>query len=106
MRSLHHGLILTGDSLHLHWIVRAERRTAQRLARLAAAGAQSERIATASIHSTAKVRPTLLRLQNVGITAIFNYPGWMHGFMSNAKLLPKAYDAIEDIAAVLKAATG
>jgi hypothetical protein len=27
----------------------------------------------------------------------------MHGFLSRAKLLPKAYDAIADIAAVLNA---
>jgi hypothetical protein len=31
-----------------------------------------------------------------------HYPGQI--LMSNAKLLPKAYDAIEDIAAVLRAA--
>jgi acetyl esterase len=44
------------------------------------------------------------RLEKEGVpTIIKRYPGQMHGFLSNAKLLPKAYSAIEDIAAVLKA---
>ena len=34
------------------------------------------------------------------------YPGQIHGFLSNAKVLPKANDAIADIAAALKAAWG
>ena len=34
------------------------------------------------------------------------YPGQMHGFLSNGRLLPKANDAISDIAAALKAAWG
>jgi acetyl esterase len=44
------------------------------------------------------------RLEQEGVTTtIKRYPGQMHGFLSNARLLPKAYNAIEDIAAVLKA---
>ena len=35
-----------------------------------------------------------------------SYPGQMHGFLSNGKLLPKANDAIVDIAAALKGAWG
>lgn len=44
------------------------------------------------------------RLEQEGVTTtIKRYPGQMHGFLSNAKLLPKAYNAIEDVAAMLKA---
>jgi len=44
------------------------------------------------------------RLENDGVkTKVERYPGQMHGFMSNARLLPKAYDAVEKIAAQLKA---
>ena len=35
-----------------------------------------------------------------------SYPGQMHGFLSNGKLLPKANDAIVDITAALKSAWG
>jgi acetyl esterase len=43
------------------------------------------------------------RLQEEGVpTTLKFYPGQMHGFLSNAKLLPKAYEAIDEIAAVLK----
>ncbi|HSI10552.1 MAG TPA: alpha/beta hydrolase [Chthoniobacter sp.] len=43
------------------------------------------------------------RLQKEGVpTTVKRYPGQMHGFLSNAKLLPKANDAIDEIAAVLK----
>ncbi len=31
------------------------------------------------------------------------FPGQMHGFLSNARLLPKANDAIDEIATALKA---
>jgi acetyl esterase len=44
------------------------------------------------------------RLTAEGVdTTVRRYPGQMHGFASRAKLLPKAYDAIADIAALLKA---
>jgi acetyl esterase len=44
------------------------------------------------------------RLEQEGVvTTIKRYPGQMHGFLSNAKLLPKAYNAIEDVAAMLRA---
>jgi acetyl esterase len=44
------------------------------------------------------------RLAKEGVaTHVQHYPGQMHGFMSNARLLPKAYDAIDDIAAALNA---
>jgi acetyl esterase len=43
------------------------------------------------------------RLEKEGVgTSAKRYPGQMHGFMSNAKLLPRAYQAIEEIAAALK----
>ena len=43
------------------------------------------------------------RLQKEGVsTTVKRYPGQMHGFMSNARLLPKAYEAIDEIAAALK----
>jgi acetyl esterase len=35
---------------------------------------------------------------------VTRYPGQLHGFLSNGKLLPKANDAIEDIAKALRAA--
>ena len=42
------------------------------------------------------------RLEQEGVTTtVKRYPGQMHGFLSNARLLPKAYDAIKDVAAVL-----
>jgi acetyl esterase len=45
------------------------------------------------------------RLQKEGVpVTVKAYPGQMHGFVSRAKVLPKAYDAIADIAAMLKAA--
>jgi acetyl esterase len=44
------------------------------------------------------------RLAKEGVaTKVARYPGQMHGFASRAKLLPKAYDAIADMAALLKA---
>ncbi|HZQ46712.1 MAG TPA: alpha/beta hydrolase, partial [Verrucomicrobiae bacterium] len=44
------------------------------------------------------------RLEKEGVpTTIKRYPGQMHAFLSHAKLLPKAYNAIEDVAAMLKA---
>jgi acetyl esterase len=44
------------------------------------------------------------RLKKAGVTTtVKRYPGQMHGFMSNARLLTKAQNAIDDVAAVLKA---
>ena len=44
------------------------------------------------------------RLQKEGVAVtLTRYPGQMHGFVSRAKLLPKAYDAIADMAAMLNA---
>jgi acetyl esterase len=44
------------------------------------------------------------RLEKEGVAAtIKRFPGQMHGFLSNARLLPKANDAIDEIAAALKA---
>jgi len=40
------------------------------------------------------------------MTTVKRYPGQMHGFVSHAKVLPKAYNAIKDVAAVLKANRG
>ena len=43
------------------------------------------------------------RLEKEGVwTMIKRYPGQMHGFLSNARLLPKANDAIDQIAAALR----
>ena len=45
------------------------------------------------------------KLKAAGVeTKVTRYPGQLHGFLSNGKMLPKANDAIEDIAGVLKAA--
>lgn len=47
------------------------------------------------------------RLKAEGVRVIEKlYPGQIHGFVSNAKVLPKANDAIADIAAALKVAWG
>ncbi len=43
-----------------------------------------------------------LKADGVPVT-VKNYPGQMHGFVSRAKLLPKAYDAIAAMAALLNA---
>jgi len=44
------------------------------------------------------------RLKKEGVmTTVKHYPGQMHGFVSHAKVLTKAYNAIKDVAAVLKA---
>jgi len=44
------------------------------------------------------------RLKSEGVTVtVTRYPGQMHGFASRPKLLPKAYDAIADMAATLTA---
>jgi len=44
------------------------------------------------------------RLAKEGVdTKVRRYPGQMHGFASRAKVLPKAYEAIADMAALLKA---
>ena len=43
-----------------------------------------------------------LEKQGVKVT-VKRYPGQIHGFLSNGKMLPKANDAIEDIAAVMTA---
>ena len=44
------------------------------------------------------------RLQQEGVAVtVTRYPGQMHGFVSRARLLPKAHDAIADMAAVLTA---
>ena len=43
------------------------------------------------------------KLEAAGVRVVRKaYPGQIHGFLSNGKLLPRANDAIEDIAAVLK----
>jgi acetyl esterase len=43
------------------------------------------------------------RLGKAGVaTTVKRYPGQMHGFLSNEKLLPKANDAIADMATALK----
>jgi acetyl esterase len=42
------------------------------------------------------------RLRQDGVpTIVRNYPGQMHGFLSRAKISPKAYDAVADIVALL-----
>ena len=44
------------------------------------------------------------RLEKDGVrTIVKHFPGQIHGFLSNGKMLPKAEDAIGDIASVLKA---
>ena len=43
-----------------------------------------------------------LEADGVAVT-VTRYPGQMHGFASRAKVLPKAYDAIADMAKVLAA---
>jgi acetyl esterase/lipase len=44
------------------------------------------------------------RLKKEGVTtAIRRFPGQMHGFVSHAKILPKAYEAIEELGTVLRA---
>jgi acetyl esterase len=44
------------------------------------------------------------RLKEEGVTtAIRRFPGQMHGFVSHAKVLPKAYEAIEELGTVLRA---
>jgi acetyl esterase len=44
------------------------------------------------------------QLEREGVpTIVKRYPGQMHGFLSRGKLLPRAYDGIADIAAVLNA---
>ena len=44
------------------------------------------------------------RLETEGVAVrMARYPGQLHGFLSNGKLLPKANNAIDDIAAALKA---
>jgi acetyl esterase len=44
------------------------------------------------------------RLEQEGVpTTVKRYPGQMHGFLSNARLLPKALDAVKEIAEFLKA---
>ena len=44
------------------------------------------------------------RLEQSGVkTTVEHFPGQMHGFMSNARLLPKAYDAVKEIGEALKA---
>jgi len=43
------------------------------------------------------------QLKKAGVTTTLKrFKGQMHGFISNAKLLPKAFDAITDVAKVLK----
>lgn len=45
------------------------------------------------------------RLKEAGVpTTVEMFPGQIHGFLSNGKMLPKANDAVEKIAAALKAA--
>jgi acetyl esterase len=47
------------------------------------------------------------RLAAEGVpVATKSYPGQIHGFLSNAKMLPRANDAIDQIAAALKASFG
>ena len=45
------------------------------------------------------------RLEKEGVPVTrASYPGQLHGFLSNAKWLPRAHDAIDEIASALKAA--
>lgn len=47
------------------------------------------------------------KLEAAGVdVTVARYPGQIHGFLSNGKLLPKAVQAIDDIAGALKRATG
>ncbi len=47
------------------------------------------------------------KLKSLGCdVTVRRYPGQLHGFLSNGKLLPKANDAIEDIAQALRRAYG
>ena len=44
------------------------------------------------------------RLASEGVPVVVKrYPGQMHGFVSHAKLLRRAYDAIDDVAEALRA---
>ena len=44
------------------------------------------------------------RLEQEGVPAtVKRYPGQMHGFLSNARLLPKALEAVKEIAEFLQA---
>jgi acetyl esterase/lipase len=55
------------------------------------------------LHAEGVAYAERLRRDGVSVT-VKTYPGQMHGFVSRSKLLPRAYDAIADIAAALKAA--
>ena len=106
------GLILTDEAMRWFielYIPKAEQRKDWRASPLLA---QSLKGLPASLVLLAGFDPLCAegeayaeRLAKEGVkTTVKRYPGQIHGFLSNGKMLPKANDAIEDIAAALKAA--
>jgi len=54
------------------------------------------------LYAEGKAYAECLANEGVAVT-IRGYPGQMHGFVSRPRLLPKSYNAIADIAAMLSA---
>jgi acetyl esterase len=54
------------------------------------------------LYAEGKAYAERLASEGVAVT-VKDYPGQMHGFVSRPRLLPKSYNAIADIAAMLSA---
>jgi acetyl esterase len=105
------GVALTGPSMHAYidaYVPRVEQRKDWRVSPLLA---QSLKGLPPALVILAGFDPLYdeglayaARLEREGVpTVVRQYPGQMHGFLSRGKLLPRAYDGIADIAAVLNA---
>jgi len=110
-RRFNQGIALTGDGMRAyieHYVPDAAQRTDWRASPLLAPTLQGLPPALVIVagfdpfYDEGEAYAARLDKEGVAVT-VTRYPGQMHGFVSRAKLLPRAYDAIADIAAVLNA---
>ncbi|HEV7402389.1 MAG TPA: alpha/beta hydrolase [Chthoniobacteraceae bacterium] len=105
------NLILTDDSMRMfidHYVPDAALRKDRRASPLLAPSLQGlppTLIVQAGFDPlAAEGSAYAARLEQEGVpTSMQRYPGQMHGFLSNARLLPKALDAVKEIGEFLKA---
>ena len=105
------GVALTNGAMHgyiEHYVPEAAQRKDWRVSPLLTASLKGLPPALVTLagfdplHAEGKAYAECLANEGVAVT-VKGYPGQMHGFVSRPRLLPKAYNAIADIAAMLSA---
>jgi acetyl esterase len=105
------GVALTNGSMHTyieHYVPDAAQRKDWRVSPLLTASLKDLPPALVilagfdPLYAEGKAYAECLANEGVAVT-VRSYPGQMHGFVSRPRLLPKAYNAIADIAAMLSA---